>query len=479
MDKIDLLEKEMSLAQGAKKIDLRLDLAFLLRMKDPPASLEHALTAYEEAKTAGEEKLELRALQQICTSALYNKEFQDADIWIDKLAERGIELNHNASIGRSYIMKYRWSVREGKLSTAAEYLTNALKFLDPAQNLSDVATCYNGLGNIYYELKDHQKALKYYNQAMPLVKNLNSNAYFTVRQNIGIIHLMIHEYDQAWEIYHNLLDELPADDIGARRLVLLNLSHICHKVTEFDQALVYIDQVIKLSEGQLPTHNLIRPFCNKGLILIDLEDYKAALKYIQKAETIALDSENQADLMEVYHAMVAFYKKFGELEKLVDYHEKLFEVMQKLLNTEQLSEINKFESRHQINLYRDQNEILEDRNKLIAEQNKFLKESMKILLDKDTATKIQLKNAFKSKGLKENQLTGQQPLASINDKTADIVQQWKQPLNMIKSLVFSIKEAYNLNELTEDSIDHKTKIIDDLIQYLTKTINDFSEFFKE
>jgi len=479
MDRINALENEIAQAEGVHKIDLRLELAYKLRMNDPQKSTEQAFTAYKESRAAGETQLELRTLNQICTSALYDDEFQDAESWIDTLAQRGMELNHNVSISRSYIFKYRWSSRAGKLSEAAEYLIHALEFLNPRQNLSDCAVCYNGLGNIYYELHDVDKALENYNLALPLVKELNTNTYLTVKQNIGIVHLMKFEYHEAWEIYHSILDELPAEELGTKRLVILNLSHICHKTTEYEQAIVYIDQVIELSRKHFSEHDLIRPLCNKALVLVDMGKFDESIEIFKEAENLALKSENLPDLMEVYRGIVYYYKKINDLEELVKYFEKLFEVTEKLHKSDKLGEIERYETLHQINLYKEQSLMLEERNNLIADQNEKLQESMNKLLSKDKELEIELKNAFKTIDKKDDLLAAHHRLASIGEMIAIIAHQWKQPLNIINSMVFSIKDAYHFNELTEDFINEKAKMIDDLIQYLSQTMNDFRNFFKE
>jgi len=479
MDYEYALEKDIAEAEGAKKIDLRIDLAFKTRIENPQKSTEEALTAYKESIAAGETQLELRALNQICVTALYNDEFDDTEAWIDKLAQRGIEANHNVSIGRSYILKYRWSSRAGKLSEAAEYLIHALEFLNPEQNPSDCAACYNGLGNIYYELQDAEKALENYTLALPLVKNLSSNTYFTVKQNIGIVHLMRNEFNEAWEIYHSILDELPAGELGTKRLVILNLSYICHLTTEYEQAIVYIDQAIELSRKHFSEHDLIRPLCNKALILVDMEEFDKSIELFKEAEKFALKSENLAELREVYHGIAAYYKKTKDFEELVKYYEKLFEVTEKLHKSDKHGEIERYETLHQINLYKERSLILEENNTLIAEQNKNLQVTMEKLITKDKELEIELRSAFNTINKKDDLLAAHHRLASVGEMIAIIAHQWKQPLSIINSMVFSIKDAYHFDELTEDFINEKAKMIDDLIQYLSQTMNDFSNFFKK
>jgi len=123
--------------------------------------------------------------------------------------------------------------------------------------------------------------------------------------------------------------------------------------------------------------------------------------------------------------------------------------------------------------------MLEERNTLFAEQNEKLQATMEKLITKDKELEIELRSAFNTINKKDDLLAAHHRLASIGEMIAIIAHQWKQPLNIINSMVFSIKDAYHFNELTEDFINEKAKMIDDLIQYLSQTMNDFRNFFKE
>ncbi|MDP8219942.1 MAG: tetratricopeptide repeat-containing sensor histidine kinase, partial [Candidatus Stygibacter frigidus] len=353
------------------------------------------------------------------------------------------------------------------------------EFFDPENNLSDISNCYNGLGNIYYELKNYEKALKYYNLAMDIDKELNSSDYLVVKHNIGIIHFLQNDYSQAWEIYHSILDELPSENLGLKRHVLIDLSALCQETAEYEQALAYIDQVIELCRNNFPVHDLISPLCSKALILVDKERFDEAELIFEEAEKSALASENLADINEVYRGIVKLYKSTNDLEKLVNYYEKLFDVTQKMNQSDQINKVEEFETQHQINLYKEQSKILSEKNRLIAEQNKYLKDSMQNLVTKDKALENKLKKALQTINKKDALLAAHHRLAAIGEMIAIIAHQWKQPLNIISSMVFSIKDAYHFDELTEDIINEKTKMIDDLIQYLSQTMNDFRNFFKE
>jgi len=98
-----------------KSISERLDFAYRIRLTDIKLGTRQALTAYQESIAIKNTDLELRSINMICTSALYNRDFKEHDKWLEILLQRSIELNNLSYKGKYYILKYRWSFKAGKL----------------------------------------------------------------------------------------------------------------------------------------------------------------------------------------------------------------------------------------------------------------------------------------------------------------------------------------------------------------------------
>ena len=223
---------------------------------------------------------------------------------------------------------------------------------------------------------------------------------------------------------------------------------------------------------------IIRTFCNLMNVQIILEKTEKVSDNIKKAEKF-IQQDQLTEQIELLQINIKYCQMINDLPRQIDYYEKLVAAKDKLNQEKELEQVIKFEDKHQINHYKEKYQLLESRNKLIDEQNKYLQESMQKLLNKEKELEIELKNAFRTIDKKDDLLAAHHRLASVGEMIAIIAHQWKQPLSIINSLVFGIKDAYHYNELTEDFINEKAKMIDDLIQYLSQTMNDFRNFFKE
>jgi len=462
----------------AEGISKRLENAYKIRMTNSHLSTEQALTAYQEAVDIKDTTLELRAINTICTAALYNTDFTEHEQWIDLLQQRSIELDNPAYTGVSYILRSRWSSNSGKLTEAAGFLLKALDYLDPKLNLQNVATCYNSLGKIYFKNKNYDKAYEYLMKAKPFADDLPIGFYFNLQQNIGAIHIVRKEYTEAWNIFHDLLPKIPKSELIIKTIVLQNLGHICQITDELPDALNYFQEArdLKLQAGI--NHELIRTICNIVYIYLDSENADKAYENLQIANNIIPECK-LIDKIYLYKAFIRYYKYINDLANQVAYYEKLIAAKDMLAERDNLKKVDKLEAQHQINLYKEKSLMLEKKNNHIAGQNKKLQATMEKLIKKDKDLEIEMRNAFNTINKKDDLLAAHHRLASVGEMIAIIAHQWKQPLSIINSMVFSIKDAYHYNELSEDFINEKAKMIDDLIQYLSQTMNDFRNFFKK
>lgn len=72
----------------------------------------------------------------------------------------------------------------------------------------------------------------------------------------------------------------------------------------------------------------------------------------------------------------------------------------------------------------------------------------------------------------------QSRLAAMGEMIGNIAHQWKQPLNALIFLLYNIKDYYESNELTEETLDKLVDNGDTLIRKMSATIDDFRNFFR-
>ena len=67
-------------------------------------------------------------------------------------------------------------------------------------------------------------------------------------------------------------------------------------------------------------------------------------------------------------------------------------------------------------------------------------------------------------------------LATIGEMMGNISHQWKQPLNNIGLLVLNIDNTFRKGNLTVEYLEDKVDAIEDTIEYMSQTIEDFSDY---
>ncbi|WP_051321428.1 cache domain-containing protein [Chrysiogenes arsenatis] len=88
-------------------------------------------------------------------------------------------------------------------------------------------------------------------------------------------------------------------------------------------------------------------------------------------------------------------------------------------------------------------------------------------------------NQYIEKAHREQQAMIQQAkLAEIGGMVGAIAHQWKQPLNNINLLAADLAELYRSGELTKEELEFSTTHIQQQVDYMAQTVDDFRNFYK-
>jgi two-component system, NtrC family, sensor kinase len=95
-----------------------------------------------------------------------------------------------------------------------------------------------------------------------------------------------------------------------------------------------------------------------------------------------------------------------------------------------------------------------------------------------TKYKKDLQKEIKNTIEKERLLIQQSKMATMGEMIANIAHQWKQPLSIISTISTGIKVQKELKSLNVDELAEGMNSINNSVQYLSQTIDDFRNFFK-
>jgi len=93
----------------------------------------------------------------------------------------------------------------------------------------------------------------------------------------------------------------------------------------------------------------------------------------------------------------------------------------------------------------------------------------------DITHQVNTQNELKEK---EYLMLHQSKLAAMGEMIGNIAHQWRQPLTIVSSLVMSMQLKLEMDMFDEKFFNKKLSSINDSLQHMSKTIDDFREFFK-
>ena len=159
---------------------------------------------------------------------------------------------------------------------------------------TNLARCYNALGNCYYGLGRPEKALEFYNKALKMREELSGSDYHydmpVYKNQIGTVHEDKGEYEEAVKCYKDaleLLEELKCLGYEDEALFRRNLANVYVRQEKYKEAEEEAEKAFKIRLKILGNHpDTVRSIFQLGVIQANLETYEAyekALDFFLKA----------------------------------------------------------------------------------------------------------------------------------------------------------------------------------------------------
>ena len=175
---------------------------------------------------------------------------------------------------------------------AIKCLESSLDLMEgPSKRDTDLARCYNALGNCYYGLGRPEKALEFYNKALKMREELSGSDYHydmpVYKNQIGIVHEDKGEYDKAVNCYKDaleLLEELKCLGYEDEALFRRNLANVYVRQEKYQEAEEEANKALKIRLKILGNHpDTVRSIFQLGVIQANLKAYSKALDVFLEA----------------------------------------------------------------------------------------------------------------------------------------------------------------------------------------------------
>ena len=189
---------------------------------------------------------------------------------------------------------------EGEIHCQRRDYKKALECLQSSLDLTkellkvdtNLARCYNAMGNCYYGLDKPQKALEFYTKALKMRQELSegSESHYDMpvyKNQIGMVHEDQGEYDKAVECYKDalrLLEELKITGYEDEALFCRNLANVYVRQKKFTEAGELAEKAYHIRNKRLGNHpDTVRSIFQLGVIQANLREFKKALDLFRKA----------------------------------------------------------------------------------------------------------------------------------------------------------------------------------------------------
>ena len=287
-------------------------------------------------------------------------------------------------------------------------------------NILKQAQAYLTIGTTYFNRSIYEKALENYHTAEKLLSELqNEKELIPCQVNIGIVQTSIGNFEKALQAYNKALHILGNADNSMQHAQLYNsIGNVLSKKNEPLQALSYFEKVTTISHALDIAYGIAMGYKNEAACHVELSNFEMAISkaeysaeisrknsfeglridalqtlaeaciainnydkalHILETETSSLIKlNNDYSLREHYRLLYMAARKVEKFNEALSYHEKYFQVNEKMLSAERHKALNAL----QIQFETEKNEAaireLELKNKIIQqEKNSYALEALK------------------------------------------------------------------------------------------------------
>ena len=222
-----------------------------------------------------------------------------------------------------------------------DYFSKSLEIKLRLNDTKTIATCYNNLGMVYYDMNQYDKAIECYKKSFDYDNKINNlKGMSSSYNNLANIYSDKKDYRKALENYEN------------SRKIDLQINN---------------------------TTGIVTSLINIGSVYIDLKDYKNAIEHLNEAIKIA-KKENFIDLLkEAYFFNYKANKQLGNFQAALLAHENYKMMQDSIFNFENSEKINELSIKYETN-EKTQEIVLLRKNQEIAKSWNYAKTITLILV---------------------------------------------------------------------------------------------------
>jgi two-component sensor histidine kinase/tetratricopeptide (TPR) repeat protein len=255
-----------------------------------------------------------------------------------KKAERGyIAVNDKKGQAKTYF-KMAWVHRKnGQLDQALQKDLEGLKLMETINDKTGICDAMTRISDNLTRQNRLKEALNYAKKAIIIAdENKLTSELFFVNFNAGDVAMSMSKYQESFNYYDKALSIAKKQNLGAPTLSdILNSRGNAHKrLDKYKEALKDYEKAMNFAKKSNYQNAINTVTANLGEINLLLENYNEALNY--QLETVRLQESNSdtANLVENYHHVSTIYAKLGNYKSALAFKQKAYNLRDSIASME-------------------------------------------------------------------------------------------------------------------------------------------------
>jgi RNA polymerase sigma factor (sigma-70 family) len=336
---IDYFQEALDLAKQVKsKVNEARALANIglvyLRRGNLAEALDYQDRAVALSKKIGNTKMEALAFNHIGSIYLRKGEpskaldcFQGTISIAEKNHLPGLQAASLSRIGDIYLSR-------GETERALAYYKDALSLNKSIANQQGEASDLDNIAHLFSLTGEYPAAFEYYQRALTIARTLGDQqlkAYCLT--HMGELYFKIGDLDEASKHHRKALEIAGnTENLQLKAMVYGNIGSTNLEKDErlLDDALMYFERALELAEKAGDREEITRQYLNLGYLYQQKSKWPKSREYLDKAFTIAKETENiRLEALSIHHIGQLLVKK-GQSNKALEYFKKAIKIYKRI-----------------------------------------------------------------------------------------------------------------------------------------------------
>jgi len=341
----------------------------------------------------------------------------------------------------------------GNVSKAVSLYQEGISFAEAAGDSSFLATVLNNLGKLYFEESKYEDARTYLQESITV--SSKQGFYTTLlraKHNLASTERAAGNYEEARNLYQEawtLHEKVRPDSPPIQLLHNMGMWHLA--VSEPDEAEEHFRESLTYSQkGGIPA-GLFHNFIGLGDVAVARGDYVESTRFYENAFEIAQKVDSPPFRITASEKLYEAYKKAGNFEQALTYHELAKEVSDSLTEAQQDQQLAMAETELGLRQQQKINDLLQEQKAQqearITAQNWLIGVSVLVIL----VVLVSAIMLYRSNRKRERVNQELKELNEVNDKMiAVIAHDLRSPMSSMQGVFYLLKdEDLEMDEIRE------------------------------